>query len=91
MQNDIVADPAGFGLVNVTDACGAPTAHCDPATALYWDGIHPTAAGHALLAQGMLVVAVPEPSEVALMLTGLVFIAAWRRRALRRQDTASKH
>jgi len=91
LQNDIVADPARFGLVNVTDACGAPTAQCDPATALYWDGIHPTAAGHALLAQGMLVVAVPEPSEVALMLTGLVFIATWRRRALRRQDTASKH
>ena len=78
LQNDIVADPASFGLVNVTDACGAPSEQCDPATALYWDGIHPTAAGHALLAQGMLVAAVPEPSEVVLMLSGFVFVATWR-------------
>ena len=81
LQNEIVADPAAFGLVNVTDACGAPSEQCDPATALYWDGIHPTAAGHALLAQGMLVVAVPEPSEIVLMLSGLVFVATWQRRA----------
>jgi len=83
LQNDIVADPAGFGLLNVTDACGAPSAQCDPATALYWDGIHPTAAAHALIAQNVLVAAVPEPSEVALMLAGLVFVATWRRRARR--------
>ena len=83
LQNDIVASPASFGLVNVADACGAPTEQCDPATALFWDGIHPTAAGHALLAQGMLVVAVPEPSEVVLMLSGLVFVATWQRRARR--------
>jgi len=85
LQNKIVANPASFGLVNVTDACGAVAAPptCDPATALYWDGIHPTAAGHALLAQGMLVVAVPEPSELALMVSGLVVVAVWRRRARR--------
>ena len=85
LQNQIVANPASFGLVNVTDACGAVAAPptCDPATALYWDGIHPTAAGHALLAQGMLVVAVPEPSELALMLSGLVVVVAWQRRARR--------
>jgi outer membrane lipase/esterase len=84
LQNQIVANPASFGLLNVTDACGAPTAQCDPATALYWDGIHPTATGHALLAQGMLaVVAVPEPSELALMLSGLVVVVAWQRRARR--------
>jgi len=82
LQNDIVADPASFGLINVTDACGAPSEQCDPATALYWDGIHPTAAGHALLAQAMLV-AVPEPSELVLLLSGLVFVAAWQRRSRR--------
>ena len=31
LQSQIVADPAGFGLVNVTDACGA-IAGCDPAS-----------------------------------------------------------
>ena len=84
LQNKIVANPASFGLLNVTDACGAPTAQCNPATSLYWDGIHPTAAGHVLLAQGMLaVVAVPEPSELVLILAGLVAVATWRRRARR--------
>ncbi|HZW72668.1 MAG TPA: SGNH/GDSL hydrolase family protein, partial [Caldimonas sp.] len=84
LQNKIVANPASFGLLNVTDACGAPTAQCSPATSLYWDGIHPTAAGHAILAQGMLaVVAVPEPSELVLILAGLVAVATWRRRARR--------
>ena len=82
LQNDVVADPASFGLINVTDACGAPSQQCDPATALFWDGIHPTAAGHALLAQAMLV-AVPEPAEVVLLLCGLVVVAAWQRRARR--------
>ena len=70
LQNLIVADPAGFGLVNVTDACGA-IAGCDPATSLYWDGIHPTSGGHAILAQAMIA-AVPEPAEYALMVAALL-------------------
>ena len=82
LQNRIVDDPAAFGLVNVTHACGAPSEQCDPATALFWDGIHPTATAHGVIAQSMLaVVAVPEPSQVALMLAGLVVVATWQRRA----------
>ncbi len=51
--NAIAEDPAAHGLGNVSDACGA-IAGCDPSTFLFWDGIHPTSAGHELLAQGML-------------------------------------
>jgi outer membrane lipase/esterase len=58
----IAANPGMFGLVNVTDACGAPSNACDPATAEYWDGIHPTAAAHMLIADAFLAEAVPEPS-----------------------------
>lgn len=81
--NGVVAAPAAFGLSNVTDACGALGAACDPATYLFWDGIHPTSAGHALIAGAMLqVVAVPEPGSVLMMavgLAGLLFVH--RRRA----------
>jgi outer membrane lipase/esterase len=76
LQSRIVADPASFGLVNVTDACGA-TSGCDPSTFLFWDGIHPTSAGHAILAREMLAtvaVPVPEPAELVLMLAGLALI-----------------
>ena len=50
----IVASPANFGLSNVTAACVTTIApfHCDrPDEFLFWDGIHPTAAGHAILAK----------------------------------------
>jgi phospholipase/lecithinase/hemolysin len=73
-----VADPAAYGLTNVTDACGA-LANCDPATYLFWDGIHPTSAGHALIAQAMLA-AVPEPASAWLLAGGLVVVVALARR-----------
>ena len=51
----IVADPAAFDLTNVTTACVTPNIApftCKPADEfLFWDGIHPTKAGHAILAQ----------------------------------------
>jgi outer membrane lipase/esterase len=70
-----VQNPAAFGLANATDACGAGAVNC--ATALFYDGIHPTTAGHALLAGALLssVAAVPEPSTFALMCLGLVVCA----------------
>ena len=51
----IVAAPAAFNLTNVTAACVTP--NVAPFTCqnvdeyLFWDGIHPTRAGHAILAQ----------------------------------------
>jgi phospholipase/lecithinase/hemolysin len=51
----IVADPAAFDLTNVTTACVtpniAPFTCKDADEFLFWDGIHPTKAGHAILAQ----------------------------------------
>lgn len=53
--NAIVANPAAFGLTNVTTACVTPNVApftCHNADEfLFWDGIHPTRAGHAILAQ----------------------------------------
>ncbi len=89
LQNSFATNPAAFGLTNVTDACGAPTAGCNPATSLFWDGIHPTAAGHALLAQAMLVTAVPEPETYVLLLGGLFVVALQARRHVRAVSSTS--
>ncbi len=54
--NQVVANPAAAGLADVTDSCITPgtrvSAFCtQPDDFLFWDGIHPTRAGHAILAQ----------------------------------------
>lgn len=77
LVNDAVSSALGF--VNVTDACGAPINNCDPATAFFWDGIHPTTAAHAVLAQAVLL-AVPEPGTIALLCLGAAGLAFSRRK-----------
>ncbi len=48
------ANPGEFGLSNVTDSCfneSALSVCSNPDGYLYWDGVHPTAAGHRLIAR----------------------------------------
>ena len=52
----VVAKPADFGLTDVQDSCIELNtfvhAFCGrPDKFLFWDGIHPTVAGHAILAR----------------------------------------
>ncbi len=79
ITNTIIANPGAYGLTNVTDACGAVLG-CNPSQYLFWDGIHPTSAGHALIAASMLA-AVPEPSSMLMLAVGICGLLAWRRRA----------
>lgn len=55
----IIANPAKFGLRDVTDPCLAVGVVQNPVCAkpwqyLFWDGIHPTAAGHVIVAGAVL-------------------------------------
>lgn len=79
LVTSISLNPAGYGFTNVTDACGAAINACNPTTALFWDGIHPTAAAHVMLGNAMLA-AVPEPQTAWMLFAGLLTLAAWRRR-----------
>jgi outer membrane lipase/esterase len=71
LMDSWVANPGDFRLTNVTDACAHVA--CDPSKYLFWDGIHPTSAGHQLISNAMFgLVTVPEPSFLALLILGLV-------------------
>lgn len=55
---DVVADKARYGLDNVDGACIKPATLSQPSfqcaapdTYLFWDGIHPTEAGHGIVRQ----------------------------------------
>jgi phospholipase/lecithinase/hemolysin len=54
LLQQITANPGNFGLTNTTTACLTPNAEpffCQAADEyLFWDGIHPTQAAHALVA-----------------------------------------
>jgi phospholipase/lecithinase/hemolysin len=95
LLGEIKADPSEFGFTNVSGPCwtGSFTdpnsgTLCSPTQAgqnqfLFWDGVHPTAAGHLLTAEFALdaLNAVPEASTWAMMLVGFAGLgfAGYRR------------
>ena len=76
--NAIVASPAAYGLADAGTACAADVT-CDASQAFFWDGIHPTTAGHQIMAR-LAVAAIPEPATGLLLGFALLGLAASRRR-----------
>ena len=86
----IVANPNAFGFTNVTQPCltgevndagGTPCA--TPNQYLFWDQLHPTAAGQAIVAAAALQVVTPEPATLTMITVaglGLLGMAVLRRR-----------
>lgn len=78
--NGIVANPKASGFANVTDICALDAACVnDPSGYVFWDGLHPTTAAHAVMAQQALA-ELPEPGSLLLVLLGGFGLAAIRRR-----------
>lgn len=71
-----VTNPATSPFTNVTDPCILNLSCTDPNQFLFWDGSHPTTAGHKLIGefafdrlQGNGVQSVPEPASIVGLLT----------------------
>jgi phospholipase/lecithinase/hemolysin len=80
LLDGIVANPSAFGLTNVTAPCLVGTTVCaTPNQFLFWDGQHPTAAGHALVADDALTLVTPEPASITLAFAGLIGLIVVRR------------
>jgi phospholipase/lecithinase/hemolysin len=88
LLDTIVANPASYGFSNVTQPCltgevnyagGTPCAK--PSQYLFWDELHPTAAGHEILADEALALVTPEPASISLIGAGLIGLAICRRRS----------
>jgi len=77
----LLADPAAFGITNTTGQCVQNLANglCNPDEWVFWDGVHPTARAHEILARQFRLALIPEPGSLALLTLGL-FALGWARR-----------
>ncbi|WP_332673767.1 SGNH/GDSL hydrolase family protein [Aromatoleum sp.] len=96
LMNDAVANPPRYGLTDVQHRCQRESgigpdgqvqyevlcSDEEAATRLFWDGFHPTTAGHRALADALFAaLEVPEPATLALLLGGILILAGTSRRA----------
>lgn len=86
--NTTIANAGALGITNTTGRCysgttgiGGPGTVCaNPNEYVFWDGIHPTAAAHALLGN-YASSAIPVPAAAWLFVSGIAALGALRRKA----------
>jgi phospholipase/lecithinase/hemolysin len=84
--NRILAEPAAYGLTNVSNRCVVNLVQvpaCNPDQWFFWDGTHPTSKGHSLIAREMFQ-QVPGP----LPLAAAAATFGWSRQLRRRVKAA---
>jgi phospholipase/lecithinase/hemolysin len=85
LVSNIIDDPAGFELTNVTDGCLDLTTFTlcsNPDEHLFWDDQHPSRQGHRFIANlAFDALGIPEPRAIAGLITvGLMAMGTvWRK------------